>query len=260
MRRLHPHLSAVLPGPEFRDALTEFLKGIVETVAEQHAFITSFIVARAHLLREEETVEDDLNQWGGSGGFAIGFDKAELASKLKSSAQADKMAIIVAPCIYDLSVLKMTFFEIVRGLIANAEKFASKNAAGDLSEFGLSGEHNEPNLKAVRELVLAIASAKHRAFRSENEWRLTVLPMVENRGPKFRRGKSSIVPYVEVRLADGDDTISSIKEIVVGPSSRREDAAEALKMFLRYSNYKLQEDGAENGVVIKSSVVPYRDW
>jgi hypothetical protein len=265
MRRLFPCVSTRLPGFELHDTLTEFVDGVVGTTAKQNPFIVCFSGAGPYDLEIGRTAGDDLNQWrayaGGSGGVAIGFDREELIKRVRALAQEQPISAIALRCIYDHAVLDKRFSEITHEFLAAIEEaFPLKSAGVPQGESEIEDLRRKSEIKFLSDLVVAIAQVKHSAFRSENEHRLIVLPRGENRNLKFRPGKSSLVPYVELSLADKENAISFIRQIIVGPSARKDDAIDALKVLLREHNYTLREDGAEGGVEIKASAIPYRNW
>jgi len=198
---------------------------------------------------------DDLSQWRsychGEAGFSIGFDSAALQSYWISD-----------PAGGNSSFVGGQFFKI---------RYLTEN---DLSEIdlsiddtlqlgaqahGLMGFHGPLSREQV---VLAwfavIAPAyKNSAYRDEKEWRMVLhkshKPMP---GQRFRAGKSTVIPYVEVELGRVSDQKLSdqymIRKVLVGPTPNPDLSVEALQsLFLSKGHQE---------VLVEKSTIPYRHW
>jgi hypothetical protein len=103
-----------------------------------------------------------------------------------------------------------------------------------------------------------MASAyKHASFRDEREWRLIMSkPHKPMPGQRFRAGKSSIVPYVEVELNRDYKSQHAanymIERVVVGPTPDSTLSIQALKnLFLSQGHPEVE---------IVPSKIPFRNW
>ncbi len=101
---------------------------------------------------------------------------------------------------------------------------------------------------------------KHDAFSEECEWRKVVSKDYRQMpGQKFRQGKSTLIPFVEIMLdvmRVGAECVPResyfINEVVVGPTPVPELTLEAVHSLFS------SEDHPE--VPVRSSIIPFRDW
>lgn len=101
---------------------------------------------------------------------------------------------------------------------------------------------------------------KHDAFEEECEWRKVISKDFRHMpGQRFRTGKSTLIPFVEVMLdkirVESECVPSEryfINEVVVGPTPTPELTIEALA--------SLFESEGQPQVRIRSSHIPYKDW
>jgi len=199
---------------------------------------------------------DDLSQWrgysGGSGGFAIGFDRKALEAEVYSLPDTKDVGHVFGNCIYRAEHQRQPLTEKIMKLIELDQLYAVNGGNSN-------GETVDQKMAVVKELIPLIPLIKDESFRSENEVRIVRFQQGEE-GVKFRRGSSSLVPYVEIPVANAPrqfsplkmPPISTIRWVVVGPSARMEDAKKSLEMLLRRHGY--------TDVSIDSSTIPYRDW
>ena len=96
---------------------------------------------------------------------------------------------------------------------------------------------------------------KHGGFREEHEWRLISRP-ISCTDPqwKVRPGRSMLVPYVEIKLADMGLHVP-LQEIVVGPTPHKELAAMAVGDWL--TSKGLWDWLTSKGLTIGNSRIPY---
>jgi hypothetical protein len=101
---------------------------------------------------------------------------------------------------------------------------------------------------------------KHSAFKEECEWRKVVSkdfrPMP---GQKFRMGKSTLIPFVEIMLdvrREGAECVPRekyfINEVIVGPTPTPDLTLEALR--------SLFDSEGHPDVTVRSSRIPFKDW
>jgi hypothetical protein len=105
-------------------------------------------------------------------------------------------------------------------------------------------------------LSLLAPSYKHEAFRHECEWRLVVnKPHKPMPGQRFRPGKSTLVPYVEVDLNRNLKFELSgkymLRKVIVGPTPNPELAVEALLSLFTAKGHEVE---------IEPSSIPFRNW
>jgi len=84
---------------------------------------------------------------------------------------------------------------------------------------------------------------KHKTFEEEQEWRIVAISQDR---PKFRQGKSFIVPYLEMPLTENDEFVQ-LREIIVSPTPHIELAKKVCSML-------------ETGATITASNIPFRNW
>ena len=98
---------------------------------------------------------------------------------------------------------------------------------------------------------------KHLGFAEEEEWRVVIRePFVGNRlAMRFRPGRSSVVPYYAIPFEHEGHPMFRLKEIVVGPTVRRDLAEVVLTDLLIHTGF---HDGSERPE-IRLAKVPYRD-
>jgi hypothetical protein len=105
-------------------------------------------------------------------------------------------------------------------------------------------------------LSLLAPSYKHVAFAHECEWRMVVdKPHKPMPGQRFRVGKSTLIPYVEVELnRDLQHKVSDeymLSRVILAPTPNVDLALEAVRnLFIS----KGQD------VIVEASTIPYRDW
>lgn len=101
-----------------------------------------------------------------------------------------------------------------------------------------------------------IGLLKHPAFAEEKEWRifysnqLRTHPL-EDENIEYREGKSTLIPYLKIQLAHGDECVRIVKAFV-SPGPQQELARISCKALLR--KHKSPEADVQN------SEIPYRTW
>jgi predicted GTPase len=106
-------------------------------------------------------------------------------------------------------------------------------------------------------LSVLAPSFKHSAFRDESEWRLVLTkPYKTMPGQRFRAGKSTVVPFVEVELNKDLNKkpfdSCMIREVVVGPTPNIDLSIDAVRFLLQSHD--------RNEVLVERSAIPYRHW
>jgi hypothetical protein len=182
---------------------------------------------------------DRLSQWRGyggrGGGYAIGF--RSLPAPTREDSNAD-LVMALWEASYDLT----KFRELTRATMLSM--------AGAISDFLL--EHFDAVKRSSEEefrkvwarglgqmlshAATLVQRSKHHGFKEEQEWRVIVSPLRDERAVKYRASGRGMVPYVEFPLAAGDDLID-IEAVRVGPVSDPEASVKALDGFLRSLGY-----------------------
>ncbi len=187
---------------------------------------------------------DQLSQWRAycptAGGFAIGFRSSSLVKTCIGSCNA-----FLSRCIYDPSAQRQQLLRVVQAVVGEADR---KHAAGlDQERIFI-----ESYKRLGRLLPLVAPVIKHSSFAEEREWRLVLLsPSFQDFSPKFRPGRSTLIPYYEHRLSIERSAIP-IEELVVGPTPHPELAREAAQALLATHGLRSAK--------VRSSVIPYRNW
>jgi Protein of unknown function (DUF2971) len=195
---------------------------------------------------------DDLSQWRsycpGEAGFSIGFSSAALRSQWISDPAGGK------PSFVDAQLLKIFYLD---------ENNTSEidHAIHRILQFEaqLQGSGGLPSTQqAVLAWLSIIApSYKNSAYRAESEWRMILSkPHKRMPGQRFRAGKSTVIPYVEVELNRDRDLKPSddymIRKVVVGPTPNPDLALEALQSLFSSKGHC--------DVLVEKSVIPNRHW
>jgi hypothetical protein len=152
---------------------------------------------------------DLLSQWRGygrSGGFALGFDSAALASTAQEIGGRLERVLYGA--------------EAVAPLIAEMEGLPPTGHPG------ASGY-----AYAQREVLPWLARVKNSAFKEENEWRVTV----DRATDLFFRsgGNLGVVPYVCIGFAE-----EALRQVVIGPGPHPKLRRLGAEKLLQASGYK----------------------
>jgi hypothetical protein len=93
---------------------------------------------------------------------------------------------------------------------------------------------------------------KDSSFLEEEEWRLVSLASsFEEASPRFRPGRSMLVPYYE-HVFPGQNGPVPIEELIVGPTPHPELARRAAEGVLSANGL--------GSAKVRSSTVPYRTW
>ncbi len=123
--------------------------------------------------------------------------------------------------------------EMIKNIIGNyVNDIRSKSA--ELSD----SETMRRNL-TVEHLISFWAIApklKSEAFDEEEEWRIVSNPLNETNFIKFREGKSTIIPYIRIRINDNGNML--IKEVIISPISHEQLSENAVKLLLSCKEIK----------------------
>lgn len=180
--------------------------------------------------------KDLLSQWRGycpeNNGYGLLFDFNELVNKISENFGF----IYYGDCIYDLGEKIDKLKEILNDGYRNTFEsiIAFENDLGEV----------EQNIDELACLF------KNESFSEEKEKRIVIsLDGFEGDGiSKFRPGKNSIIPYLEIEFPR-----DCIKEIIIGPTIDPERSEYALDQFL-FRQYAVDRPK------ISHSKIPFRSW
>ncbi len=191
--------------------------------------------------------QDSLSQWrsyvGSQPGFALGFDVSELKRI------GEKAEFSLQSCLYQPSEQSQKLQEII-----------DKAMSVDFNTVSGYVDPDNPNLIHVLKmggdfldnLIITAPLLKHTSFEDEKEWRL-ISNIKRNPNVKFRPGQSMITPYTEIKL-ELDGYLSSLKQIIIGPSPHKEFAWKSVYELVQ------RNDLINPKPKIICSNAPYRYW
>ncbi len=200
------------------------------------AYITSFCESK-----------DLLSQWrayGKSAGFEIRF-LGLTALVLHSPAMTSTVLTRVE---YEKEVQQGTLESLFRGALELLDEPESS---------GTSPEDFFTVVSALSSLLMKrwLYSIKHPSFAEEKEWRIIAFPLLQSplagnqyerpEAIKFRAGRHSLVPYVELRPDQGKLPIS---DIICGPGGNHILTAKAVELLLAAQHF--------TNVRVRNSQVP----
>jgi hypothetical protein len=234
----------------------------------------------------------------GSAGFSLGFDKEALISHLRQQSDELEVPIVGANCEYREDLQELYLQEKVAEVapiilkhlndamdeinyrsmptILSSAKERLKDEPSDLiyqqtmeqAAFAVAEAFSNESdafktsmLSHMTKLIVPLVFMKHYSFGDEREWRIARLRGERTREWRFRPGKSSLIPYIEIPApVAADGCISLIKRVVVGPSPEINEAMEAVRMLFESKGYNVVGHGESGGIEIVASKLPYRDW
>ncbi|MGR3303845.1 MAG: DUF2971 domain-containing protein [Candidatus Scalindua sp.] len=161
-----------------------------------------------------------LSQWRGycpHGGYSIGFNTSAF-SKL----MVEKKGLIFVKCIYEKNDQKKMINNIIDEYINNIRK---SNKTLDSIE-----KRVDLVITFVRRLHAIAPKLKSDSFKEEKEWRILTVPLKETNFIKFREGKSTIIPYIRIKIDDNGNM--PIEEVIISPISHEQLSENAVKLLL----------------------------
>ena len=171
---------------------------------------------------------DLLSQWRGyadrGGGYAIGFDAEDLARAGTNP--------------------NLSLFSIDYGDGPNSDLLAHdiKALCQALSSCAEQSAGNEDTLVSAAcellklTLIFRLFWLKHPGFKEEQEWRILAnFDSADVSRLRFRQGQTTLVPYVELGLADFGNREKKlpIREVVYGPSTHPQMASQCLESLFK---------------------------
>jgi len=183
---------------------------------------------------------DLLSQWRGycpSSGFSIGFDYSGLRNLFRKEIESEDYFLL--PCFYN--DLDHKFF--ISLLIEDTIEVLKAPSESDIRE--VVSKH-------IDRVVLIASILKDKSFSEEKEWRLFCIRKKNDQSQdiKFRKGKSTIIPYIELSIENRYGVVP-IKEIIVGPTPLMDLSVNSIKKFLSSKNIDC------NPI---ESKIPFRNW
>jgi len=117
----------------------------------------------------------------------------------------------------------------------------------------LMSQNKDKVIEEFRKKTLLLASHfKHPSFEEEAEYRIVVfVHFMPDEKLKFRQGRFSIVPFIEICIGD----LNLIDRIIIGPTYRKDLAKRGLQCFLETT---LDEAFFMINTDIETSEIPYR--
>lgn len=184
---------------------------------------------------------DLLSQWRGytqvNSGYSIGFD----SNQLKRMALDDGPVCHLLKCVYDEDKQKRMINDVI-----------DEGLSSWLKAKGEYQESYTPVAAVKDKLGYLAACAKHPSFSEEKEWRI-VVAYPKSQYLKFRFGKSTLIPYLELSWKPVLQVESQlIHSITVGPCPDPKCSKWAINRLLQLS-------GIQNPRV-EESKIPYRSW
>jgi len=185
-------------------------------------------------------VKDSLSQWRaygeGMSGFAIGFSGGSLAEVFT------QQQFYLVPCLYS----QIEQVSLVRALVDEVLQENLERDIGGKELFVPPGGNLWTYLDRYGPIL------KDATFSEEKEWRIITKPLMCTFDRfDYRQGKSMLIPYYRLPLADSQGRLQ-IEDVVIGPTPHVEQSKHSLVSFLM-SQGLLQ-------VSVSDSAVPYRSW
>lgn len=193
---------------------------------------------------------DLLSQWrgyGGTLGYAIGFDSSNLAGIVRNE------FIPLSPVCYlgsETSKRQEATSTEVRNTVKTHWNTWLDSAEGpdvDMTRVLM-------NFTAL-EMAMS-AQIKAGAFREEQEWRIADVQQIGEEAIKFRQGTLGITPYLEL-LKDstrGAPNLLPIKAITVGPGPAAATRITAVRLLLQEAGYDPDQ------IEVEGSKIPFRGF
>jgi hypothetical protein len=209
------------------------LRAVAENVQDEHIYVVSF----------SDVGGDDLSQWRGYGanaGISVGF-KQDALKRICAKFTTEQHK---PPKKRGGAMLqKIQYVDPKGGDEANriVDVFLNRGLPES------SGSEFSPEQVFARQISIFSSTLKHKAFSSEQEWRIIVIDLKGYPAPDIRVRKSLLVPYIELDIHDADPST-----IYIGPSPNKENTVAAVKFFCATRN--------SNDIEVIPSELPFRDY
>jgi len=184
---------------------------------------------------------DLLSQWRGycpdNNGFCIIFN----ISKLLEQAKAIYENVHLVECVYEKKKKESQIKDALNNYWTEYLKVTTKKEKKEVIE------------QLSKEIMLLASYFKHPSFSEEKEHRIVViLDYAPDNDLKFRKGKFSIIPYLELPAPR-----TFVEKICIGPTLNKKLSERALETFID-TNYELPVFLSD--LEITHSKTPYRPW
>lgn len=249
-------------------------------------FVVSFTDDEAATGSQAPRPGDRLSQWRAyssvSGGFSIGFDPHLVMKGWETCLVAKTGAeCYLKRCRYSAAEKAAVAKSIGEGRSQIFATVLDQYLGLFRSENGRPcdpGEEESLRKRTIARIVgascadyyLEAVAFKDDSYSEEHEWRIVFHAVRESlveeqaKDPKsqlvrFRPGRFGITPYIEfpVRLTS---TECPIRQIVAGPSPHKAESVDAVKLLLRAKGITIKEGDVSDGVEVRESEIPYRNW
>jgi len=188
-----------------------------------------------------------LSQWRGYSthgkGVSIGFDPGRIVELARAQ------AFQVGRCIYTPQRQR----ELIGTVVDAVEAVAEEQGECTDPERRAPDQSYHDSFELVESDLLRIAAIlKHPSFQEEEEWRVVspVLSDLDQAPIRFREGTSMLVPYLEFRLATGEEALQ-LEHLFLGPSPNISISMNSLELCLAHH-------GIRPAAGISYCQIPYR--
>lgn len=218
-----------------------------------------------------------LSQWRAycppGNGYSIGFSRERLRKCAHDQTEGlfgavgyehyDRWRLL--RCEYDTKEQERVLREIISDVHRTVESMAEADRntlygflQGYSGDFGIDTLERQPKPMGIlqHDYILKVEKVapafKDSAFQEEKEWRI-VSPRVLDRGPKFRAGRFSVIPYVPFKLPLIDGK-RHVDRIVIGPTENPKLARDTIELMSESKDWGFTVSS------IVDSQVPFRHW
>lgn len=228
--------SHITTGHKDHDTYTKYKEAIEKQLKSLNNFRADSIFT---LSFSEET--DLLSQWRGycpeNNGYCLILKVNDILEKAKLI--YDDVRLVA--CIYDQEIKEKQIKDTLN-------KYWFKYL-----ESGEGKKRRDIVENLATEIMLLASYFKHPSFSEEKEHRIVIiLEYAPDNDIKFREGKFSLIPYLELPAPK-----ECVKKICIGPTSNKTLSKRALESFLES---KFQLPVFINDLEIMYSKTPYRPW
>lgn len=187
---------------------------------------------------------DQLSQWRGycpdRNCFSVAFQTSDLKARMK------KYSFNLTECIYKKNEQVEQVEKIIDRMIEPLKSIIKR----PLDK--IENVIEEQMLSTIYVLISVMPRLKHESFHEEKEWRFFAIDLSQELDThiKFREGKSMIIPYVAISLAESKEPVI-IDHIIIGPTPHKELSLMSVQALLSSQGIKCN---------VKNSKTPYRTW
>jgi Protein of unknown function (DUF2971) len=188
-----------------------------------------------------------LSQWRSycpdGNGFSIGFDYSQLHARLQ------RQGFRIARCVYDPQAQSEMIQQFLVSALDTFHK--TRNAFGEVGRQDWAAQYFAA-LDVDLEFLRLAPILKDKSFEEEDEWRLISSPILLTHPQVcFREGKSMILPFFKIELAQEDEHLS-FPEIFIGPTPHEVLSKISVESLLSAKDF--------DGSSVRLSGIPYRGW